>query len=133
MTSDSIAGKTTIDATGKIVSPGWIDMHHHSPFPFGVANSSRDGVTTVLELEAGAFPVMSYGTLLEGKSNANFGAARGHAAARVQVIEGRAMPYYEYGAMNTPAFTQQATAAQIEAIRALLGMMDYPGELRSGV
>ncbi|KAA1193951.1 amidohydrolase family protein [Pseudohalioglobus sediminis] len=120
VTSDRIEGKTTIDARGKIVSPGWIDMHHHSPFPFGVTNSTRDGVTTVLELEAGAMPVMSYGTRLEGKSTANFGASAGHPAARIQVIEGRETPYYEYGAMNTPAFTQKATAEQIAQMRQLL-------------
>jgi N-acyl-D-aspartate/D-glutamate deacylase len=120
ITSKIIKGNKTIDATGKIVSPGWIDMHHHSPFVFGVSNSNRDGVTTVLDLEGGSFPILSYGSELEQNSKANFGCSVGHAGARIKVIENKDVSYYKMGNMSTPAWTQEATLDQIAAIKALL-------------
>lgn len=120
ITSEDIEGIKTIDALGKIVSPGWIDMHHHSPFVFGVSNSNRDGVTTVLDLEGGSFPILSYGSKLEGQSKANFGCSIGHAGARIKVIENKDVSYYNMGNMGTAAWTQEATLEQIEAIKSLL-------------
>ncbi|GAG48472.1 unnamed protein product, partial [marine sediment metagenome] len=58
VTEDAIQGKETIDATGHVVCPGFIDMHHHNTgVPFGEKLALRDGVTTPLELEGGVYPV----------------------------------------------------------------------------
>ncbi len=75
-------GKREIDATGLVVAPGFIDLHTHDIN----ANTSRlhalDGVTTVLELEIGAFPVRAWYRARENHWPVNFGASVSHGVAR---------------------------------------------------
>ena len=75
ITKDKISGKETIDATGHVVAPGFIDLHAHGQDPYAIKLMLRDGATTVLELEAGAFPVSDYYNERKGKSQANYGAS----------------------------------------------------------
>ena len=68
VTEEPIEGKETIDATGHVVSPGFIDMHFHNcAYPFGQKLALHDGVTTPMELELGVYPVKDWYNALEGQ------------------------------------------------------------------
>ena len=56
-----LQAKNIIDASGLVVAPGFIDVHSHSPTLLGQQANLLDGITTQLDLEAGAFPISFYG------------------------------------------------------------------------
>ncbi len=85
---DDISGVETIDVTGQIIAPGFIDVHNHSPSPLGQMYQARDGVTTSLELEAGSYPVAAHGSYIRRKARINYGASTGHTQARMVVMSG---------------------------------------------
>ena len=78
-----LRGAKEIDATGLVVAPGFIDLHTHSPTPLGQYYQLFDGVTTALELEAGAFPVGRYGSRIDSEPLINFGASAGYLSMRL--------------------------------------------------
>lgn len=49
--------KNTVDISGLVLCPGFIDIHAHHQSYESNTFSARDGVTTSLELEIGAFPI----------------------------------------------------------------------------
>jgi N-acyl-D-glutamate deacylase len=60
ITKSQIKGKETIDATGHVVAPGFIDTHYHATDVFASKMALRDGVTTGMDLEAGSFNVKDW-------------------------------------------------------------------------
>lgn len=78
-----LTGTDTLDATGLVVSPGFIDLHTHSPTELGQYYQLFDGVTTALELEAGTFPVSEYASSIADRALINFGTSAGYMSVRL--------------------------------------------------
>jgi N-acyl-D-aspartate/D-glutamate deacylase len=81
-----LRGQRTIDATGLVVSPGFIDLHAHGQDDENYRLFAVDGVTTALELEAGTADVPKFYADRVGKALINFGAATSHIKARMTVM-----------------------------------------------
>jgi len=130
---EPMQGAKTIDASGLVVAPGFINVHSHSWTPLGQEFELKDGVTTALELEAGAYPVTKFGThapiAVADNARINFGASVGHAWVRSTILEGddslsgadqmRANAILERGTggMARPAFRARLSPQQLEALR----------------
>ena len=132
-----LQGTNVIDASGLVVAPGFIDVHTHSPTLLGQQSNLLDGVTTQLDLEAGAFPVSFYGEHFRDAAQINYGSSVGHWAVRTKVIEGIDMPYIFAGnkvlTMAGATWIQTATQEQIEQMRGLLNQGLDEGGLGIGV
>jgi len=112
-----------VDARGLVVSPGFIKLHSHSVAEAGYRLELLDGVTTVLELEAGSFPISRFGRQLGDEPLTHFGASVGHAWIRMQVVDPEALAAVaETGKidMSGSAFTQTATPEQRQQIEQML-------------
>src|SRR6202041_3804208 len=96
-----------IDATGLVITPGFIDLHSHGQDAENYRFKAMDGVTTALELEVGVWPVREWYAAREGKALINFGASSGHIPARMSVMHdtGTWLP-------KDKALTDVATPAQ---------------------
>ncbi|HVE56731.1 MAG TPA: D-aminoacylase [Pyrinomonadaceae bacterium] len=81
-----------IDANGKILAPGFIDIHNHSESGLltegMAANQVSQGITTILVGPDGGspFPLNEYFAKLQGKIAPNVGAFIGHASLREEVM-----------------------------------------------
>lgn len=84
-----LAARRVIDAAGKIVAPGFIDLHAHGQTVLAARVQALDGVTTALELEGGELPVAAWyeAAAAEGRP-INYGASVSWAQARIAAISG---------------------------------------------
>ena len=88
ITKDAIKGKETINAKGHVVAPGFIDSHQHATDPFSRKVNLRDGLTTMMDFEAGAGDIAKWYAEAEGKTQANYGMVVLALLGRGMVLDG---------------------------------------------
>jgi N-acyl-D-aspartate/D-glutamate deacylase len=115
ITKDRISGRVTIDASGLVVSPGFIDLHVHDMNDEHHRAQAMDGVTTALELEVGTADVDRWYAEREGKALINYGVSVGHIPVRMTVMRdpGRFVP-------TGDAAHKAATEAEVEEFKRLI-------------
>ncbi|WP_245948000.1 amidohydrolase family protein [Paenibacillus sambharensis] len=85
VTSKPLKGERTIDATGLVVAPGFIDNLSYDPNPLGVWNKIADGVTTNIAMHGGtSSPAKWYAYYERDKPPVHFGASFFYTQARNQ-------------------------------------------------
>lgn len=81
-----LVGKTTIDARGLVVAPGFINLHWHGTQPRSNYYEAMDGVTATFELEIGVADVDRWYEEREGRMPVHYGVAIGHTPVRMAVM-----------------------------------------------
>jgi len=80
---------TDVDVAGLVVTAGFVDLHSHVNDLAGLRLQALDGVTTALELEAGASPVAAaYRTAAADGRPINYGFATSWAQVRMDEVAG---------------------------------------------
>ena len=134
-----LTGRVTVDVSGLVVAPGFIDPHAHSQSLEGNRFQARDGVTTALELESGAMPIDEWYRSREGQALLNYGATVGHISSRISVMHEKGT-WKEIAAarqdtsMPRPDWAYRAaTAAEMDAMIARLDRGLSDGALGIGM
>lgn len=84
------ADTPTVDITGLLVGPGFVDLHSHVHTIAGQRLQAMDGVTTALDLESGLMPIeRAYAEAAAAGRPLNYGFSASWATARAQVLLGR--------------------------------------------
>jgi cytosine/adenosine deaminase-related metal-dependent hydrolase len=81
-----LTGRTTIDAAGLVVAPGFIDLHAHGQTQETYRYQARDGVTTALELEVGTADIEQWYAARKAGRLINYGVSIGHIPVRMAVL-----------------------------------------------
>ena len=119
ITSEPIKGRTTIEASGLIAAPGFIDLHQHDHEPRDYALKVMDGVTSTLELETGTADVDAWYAKRAGKALINFGVSAGHLPARVAVMGDPGGDYPSGDAAHRAATDKEITEIKTLLVRGL--------------
>jgi len=133
----AVAAATMVDVSGLAVSPGFIDLHSHAVTVAGQRLQACDGVTTALELEAGAWPLAAaYDRIAKVGAVINYGFSASWAVARMDVVAGLDVSGPLSGFLrnvNDPAWQVVATDDQEQALVDALGTALADGALGIGL
>ncbi|MFG1605396.1 amidohydrolase family protein [Actinoplanes sp. NPDC049265] len=139
LTGDKIAAvataglnaRTEIDVHGLVVAPGFIDLHSHGQAIGEGRLQALDGVTTALELEAGAAPVAAaYARAAAEGRPVNYGYAASWSLLRRHVVGGLPLPDETAGPLDVLASDAWRTPASPVQRAELLGQVER--ELAAG-
>jgi N-acyl-D-aspartate/D-glutamate deacylase len=135
ISSGALVGKTTIEARGMVIAPGFIDLHEHGQDERNYQFQAHDGVTTSLELELGTDDVNKWYAARQGKALINYGVSAGHIPMRIHVMTGQEVP--SLSAMNTPraeaANHREVTGEELARLRAAIETGLKQGALAEGM
>lgn len=109
LSREPLAGAAEVDAAGLVVAPGFIDLHAHGQREFEAWLQAQDGVTTQLEMEAGAWPIDAWYEQRAAAAPINYGATAGHIPVRIaSMVDLAAIGLDErdlaIGLLNNPRF-----------------------------
>ncbi|MEW5976533.1 MAG: amidohydrolase family protein [Acidobacteriota bacterium] len=138
VSTERLQGTRTIDASGLVVAPGFIDLHDHGQSLEAYRLMALDGVTTALELEIGVPEIRRFIDVRRGRSPIHFGATASYLGARVLAWN---MPLpqsilgLEAGVIppSGPATNDPASPERLQRILAALRSQIEAGALGVGV
>jgi dihydroorotase len=123
ISAGALRATTVVDVAGRVVAPGFIDLHAHGQTQSDMELQAQDGVTTALEMEVGVYPVDPWYQSMEGKAPINYGATVSHIAARFFVFHGIEVGHWPVNRTKVaplgpmPAGANQAAdGGQVEAL-----------------
>ncbi|HEY1626394.1 MAG TPA: amidohydrolase family protein [Streptosporangiaceae bacterium] len=127
----------TVDVSGLVVTAGFVDLHSHAGDLAGGRLQVMDGVTTALELEAGATPVAAaYERAALAGRPVNYGFAASWGLARMEAVAGIHLTG-DIGAflasIANPDWQRPATGEQLAALLGRLEADLADGALGIGV
>lgn len=128
---EPLKGKDVVDVSGKIVSPGFIDLHAHSQNIGSNRIQAFDGLTTALDLESGVLPVHEFydNCAAEGRP-INYGASAAWGGARIvtfspqKAVNGKPVPSIEWFLESFDATEWVMGVAEGENLQKILDMTE---------
>lgn len=112
---------STLDVSGLIIAPGFIDLHAHGQSAVANEFQARDGVTTALELEWGYPRVAAWLKSREGNARVNFGTTISHGMSRSMAL----VPHAKQKDMGVALHTASVSDQLLQATQPSIGASFY--------